>query len=370
MRVCIITLEGAREPKTWSRTPLSIIECMEKHNIEIDNLSYLGKNKHYVWGKIKAAFYKLFYNYGGNFRDPFPFWYRMNANFFEKEMEKFNSDAYIFMGEQCARHKEKLRGKTYVYLDRIIGEMARFDEDMRLGKEWFIKGYEENDRRSLSCMEHIFTLNDWSKNEIINRYGISSNKITNVGVGINLVAYLGEKNYKNHEMMIVLRKGTEHYKGLDLLLDAFIIAKKEIDDLTLHVVGTDYMSVRGVYYYANQPRSVTECLFKKCSLYVMPALLEPNGTTYLEALANKTPTVGLNRFAFPEFCGYGKYGFIVDKPTPTDVAKSIIEAYSDPERLEKMGKEGQDYVLNRFTWENVTKSMLNVIRNDLEGLDE
>lgn len=370
MRVCIITAENAREPKTWSRTPLSIIECMEKENIDIDNLNYLDKNKHYGWGKIKAAFYKIFYHYGVTLRDPFPFWYRMNAHFFEKEMAKFNSDVYIFMGEQCVRNKEKLNGKTYVYLDRIVGEMARFDENIRLGKEWFIKGCEENDRKCLSCMDHIFTLNDWSKNEIINRYGISCNKVTNIGVGINLVAYSGEKNYKNHEMLIVLRKGTEHYKGLDLLLDAFLIARKEIADLTLHVVGTDYKSVQGVYYYENQPRSVTVGLFQQCSLYVMPALLEPNGTTYLEALANKTPTVGLNRFAFPEFCGYGKYGFIVDNPTPSDVAKSIIEAYSDPERLETMGKEGQEYVLNRFTWENVTQSMLNIIRKDLKRLDE
>ena len=66
----------------------------------------------------------------------------------------------------------------------------------------------------------------------------------------------------------------------------------------------------GVTYYYNEPRSKTVELLQKATLYVMPAIREPNGITYLEALANKTPIIGLNRFAFPEFCGYGEYGFI------------------------------------------------------------
>ena len=364
MNICIITLESAREPKTWSRTPLSIIECLEKRNIGIENLSYLGKNRHYGLGKIKAVFDILFYNYGGSFRDPFPAWYPINARFFEKEMAKYDSDAFLFMGEHCVRNRENLQGKTYVYMDRNVGEIVRFDEDKRICKNLFLKKYEENDIMSLSCMDHIFTMNDWSRNELINRYGIAKSKITNIGFGINLPEYHGMKQYDNHKMLIVLREGTEHYKGLDLLLDAFLIAKSKITDLTLHVVGTDYKTINGVYYHYNQPRSVTEELFRKCSLYTMPALLEPNGITYLEALANKTPIVGLNRFAFPEFCGYGKYGFIVERDDPQEVSEAIIKAFSNTSELERMGNEGQEYVHNTFSWETATEKMVSVISND------
>ena len=59
----------------------------------------------------------------------------------------------------------------------------------------------------------------------------------------------------------------------------------------------------------------------------MPALLEPNGTTYLEALANKTPTVGLNRFAFPEFCGKWFEGCVINHKdeNPANNAATNIE---------------------------------------------
>lgn len=365
MKLCIITQEDAREPQTWSRTPLSVIECMEKENVCIENLSYLGKIHHYGLGKIKSIYSKIFYSYGNCFRDPFPLWYRIHSHFFEKEMRKYDSDAFLFMGEQCLKNKKNIKGKVYVYLDRIIGEIAKYEEDTRKGKRKFINDYKKIDKKSLECMDHIFTLNDWCKKLLINSYGISEKRVTKVGVGINLIPFYGEKNYCNYKMLIVLRKGTEHYKGLDLLLDAFSIVKESIPNLTLHVVGTDYVKKDGVFYYFDQPRSVTVKLFQECSLYVMPALLEPNGTTYLEALANKTPIIGLNRFAFPEFCGYGKYGFIVNKPDTEELAKCIENAYKNPKLLKTMGDNGQNFVLKQFTWDNVTQSMLDVIKNDL-----
>ena len=369
MKLCIITMENARDNHTWSGTPKTIIQYFEKQNIEFSNLSYVDKLQHcgvrinHGWGIIKKVINKFVYSYDNGFRDPFPFWYSIYANFFEKEMSKYKADAYFFMGEQCLRNRQKINGKVYAYLDRMIGTMCEYDEDKRIGKKWFIKNYERNDKESLLCMNHIFTQNNWSKDIIISQYGIPKSRVTNVGIGINIKGYYGKKDYENHKILIVLRRGTEHYKGLDLLLDAFILAKKEISDLTLHVVGTDYKEIAGVHYYDNQPRSTTVKLFQKCALYAMPALLEPNGITYLEALANKTPTIGLNRFAFPEFCGYGKYGFIVENPVAEEVTNAILKAFSDTKKLVNMGLNGQKYVLEKYTWENVTNSMLKIVND-------
>ena len=90
----------------------------------------------------------------------------------------------------------------------------------------------------------------------------------------------------------------------------------------------------------------------------MPALFEPNGITYLEALANKAPIVGLNRFAFPEFAGYGKYGFIVDNADKDLLAHTIIDALSDKQRLEIMGIKGQEYVISNFSWDKTVSSLI------------
>lgn len=170
---------------------------------------------------------------------------------------------------------------------------------------------------------------------------------------------LWRENYDDNLLLIVLRKGTEYYKGLLLLIDAFDIVKEKVSNAKLAIVGTDEVrSQEGVTYYHNKSRETTVELFKRCTLYTMPALAEPNGTTYVEALANKAPIVGLNKFSAPEFSGYGKYGFMASEATPQSVADVIIEALSDKERLKRMGEEGQQFVMKTFTWEVVCQKML------------
>jgi glycosyltransferase involved in cell wall biosynthesis len=182
-------------------------------------------------------------------------------------------------------------------------------------------------------------------------------KIANVGFGINAQFYEEEKDYNNHLMLIVLRKGTEYVKGLYLLLDAFEKLKKRIPDAQLAVVGTECRAINGVQYYYNQPREKTLGLFRECTLYVMPNILEPNGITYLEALANKAPIVGLDRFSVPEFSGYGKWGFYIKDEDPDQLADLLEEALSNPKRLEVMGLQGQKFVHERYTWDQTASEI-------------
>ncbi|MCS2966996.1 glycosyltransferase [Bacteroides ovatus] len=83
------------------------------------------------------------------------------------------------------------------------------------------------------------------------------------------------KNYDDNLLLIVLRKGTEYYKGLLLLIDAFDIVKEKVSNAKLAIVGTDEVrSQEGVTYYHNKSRETTVELFKRCTLYTMPALAE------------------------------------------------------------------------------------------------
>ena len=90
----------------------------------------------------------------------------------------------------------------------------------------------------------------------------------------------------------------------------------------------------------------------------MPAVREPNGITYLEALASKTPIIGLNRFAFPEFSGDGQFGFIVPEYNSELLANTIINALSNPSLLNKMGLEGQAFVKGKYDWDIVVDKIM------------
>lgn len=256
--------------------------------------------------------------------------------------------------------------KSYLFADAITHERYKYYPYARKRSKWKDKLLNfllinSEDRQFLS-MEHIFTQSDWVKNYLISNLGYSADKVEKVGFGLNVKLLKEEKNYDNNLLLIVLRKGNEKLKGLCLLLEAFQVVKKQIPDVRLAVVGTDGEKQDGVTYYYNQPRSVTLELFNQATLYVMPALNEPNGQTYLEGLANKAPIVGLNRFAFPEFSGYGKYGYICQKEDPKELADILIQALSNKESLKDKANAGYNYIANlNYNWENIVKRFIEVI---------
>lgn len=257
------------------------------------------------------------------------------------------------------------KSKYAYYTDIYLADVLPFYKQKKRGADWFIKRYNRNLKEQYDRCNLIFTQNEWTRKSIIEKLNIPANKVKNVHFGVNLIPYNGPKNYNRNLLLIVLRKGLEEYKGLYLLLDAFRILKKRISNIELAVVGTDVGSeIDGVTCYYNQPRETTVELFKEATLYTMPAIREPNGITYLEGLANKAPIVGLNRFAFPEFSGYGEWGFLCHNEDPEELANVIFNALSNKHRLLEMGIKGQHFVKKNFKWENVSESILSYMKSD------
>lgn len=366
MKICITSAFEMHDKRGWSGTVAALVEQFEARGYVLDNFAEEGKFKYLIRGKLRRLYGILFYQKYSCRADEFGFFHH-NAARYRKYLKDYDDDVLLFTGEHCLDRPMPGEIKCYAYIDRVWSPLIRMENTHKPGVERYIRRYEKNDKISLSYLEKCFTENEWSRRYIIDNYGLSEDKIINVGVGINTQYYMGKKDYSKHDLLIVLREGTENYKGLDLLLEAFQITRKYINDLSLHVVGTDYKKAVGVYYYYGLPRSVTIDLFQKCSLFAMPALLEPQGIVYLEALANKTPILGLNRFAFPEICGYGRYGFIASNATSESVSEQIIYAFSDPSRLEKMGLEGQQMVMKRYNWNAVVEKMLDVINVTTEN---
>jgi glycosyltransferase involved in cell wall biosynthesis len=82
----------------------------------------------------------------------------------------------------------------------------------------------------------------------------------------------------------------------------------------------------------------------------MPALHEPWGLVYLEALACRCAVLGLDRNALGEITGAGKYGFLVRHATPAAIADALVLAFSDTDKLRSMAAAGQEHCLSTYSW--------------------
>jgi len=114
------------------------------------------------------------------------------------------------------------------------------------------------------------------------------------------------------------------------------------------------------------PWEELECLFNSASLFAMPAEYEPWGLVYIEALACRTPILGLNRNALPEFTQNGKSGFLLNDVTPEALAECLLVALSDPDRLAQMGRIGQEHVLRQYTWKAVAERIISRLFGNAE----
>lgn len=351
-----------RSKSTWSGTSYAIISALEKRNHIVDTYDVFEPINKHVAFVIKIL-------------GKFVYWRQYARSFAlnticEKSLDKFlkgkKFDCILFIAESV--YVKRCDTPVYVYMDAVLGpllEQYPYKRDKKVPLfGFFYNKYCQNDKKALMRANCVFSETDWVRNYLLGEYHINPNKLQNIGCGVNLNPLSDVKSYDENLLLIVLRKGVEKLKGLYLLLEAFRIAKKTIPSVKLAIVGTDLGGEEGVSYYYNQSRSVTVDLFKRCTLYTMPALGEPNGVTYLEALANKSPIVGLNRFAFPEFAGYGKYGFICKNEDPNDLASVIIDALSDKERLARMGEAGQRFVMERYSWDIVVDKMIAEISRD------
>jgi glycosyltransferase involved in cell wall biosynthesis len=81
-------------------------------------------------------------------------------------------------------------------------------------------------------------------------------------------------------------------------------------------------------------------------------------------MISRTPVMGLNRNGLPEIVQNGRFGFVVDSDSPEALAEAIIDATSDADRLEEMGRLGQQYVLDHYSWDIVGQRMFDVIERD------
>lgn len=195
-------------------------------------------------------------------------------------------------------------------------------------------------------------------------------RVTALGSGLGSIEpYHGPKDYGRDRLLIVA-KVRPHEKGLPLLLEAFRLARAQRPALQLTVIGgasnPALQGLEGVHGTGWISAEELQALFNQSCLYVMPASYEPWGLSYLEALACRTPIVGLARGAVPEISGDGRYGFLLERADAGELARLLLDALSDPARLERMGSAGQQHCLATYQWKQVAQAMARIMTGPQE----
>jgi glycosyltransferase involved in cell wall biosynthesis len=244
-------------------------------------------------------------------------------------------------------------GRHYIFIDSTFHLLSNneFTGYHILQKARF----DDLERKSFHSAEHLFAISEYVREDLIGHYGVPPDRITVVGTGRGRITpYFGAKEYEDGTVLFVAKERFEE-KGGKLLLDAFpklttVYPKVKLIMVCERKYQALVESVPNAMFKTSLPWEELESLFHRAALFAMPALHEPWGLVYLEALASRCPVLGLNRNALAEITGGGKYGFLVQHATPAAIADALIRAFSDAEKLRSMAAAGQEHCLSTYSW--------------------
>jgi phosphatidylinositol alpha-1,6-mannosyltransferase len=187
-------------------------------------------------------------------------------------------------------------------------------------------------------------------------------------VDTHAVQSLREKLVGNSRMVLMVGRVLETRKGFDKSIEALKYVLQTGLDVKLVIAGpgdskhlealSGNAGLRShVIFTGSVERDELMRLFAACDLFLLPARtmgdgnLEGFGIVYLEANLMGKPVIGGRTGGTMEAVSDSESGLIVDGNEEHEIAAAIVRILTDPELAEKLGQNGRQRVLDRFTTE-------------------
>ncbi|MEI8338934.1 MAG: glycosyltransferase family 1 protein [bacterium] len=231
----------------------------------------------------------------------------------------------------------------------------------------------------------IVTVSKSSKNDILDKLKVSSDKVKVVYNGVDhSVFYRRTKNeietakekYGIESKYIIYVGNFEPRKNLPALVDAYIkLPHKHTSKYALLLVGsggwlsedienTIKKSQESGFNIITPKSRVTDedlpAIYSGASVLVHPAIYEGFGLTLLQAMACGTPVIAANNSSLPEVVGNA--GLLIDCKNDTPIVKAITDVLENKSLRQKIIAAG-NLQSKKMTWDKTATELANLIKN-------
>lgn len=351
-------------PKTWSGTPFYIYSELLKNENLGNTLDFCGSINKYILF-LTNQFSRIYYCKSDDIN--FGFFNRLlfSSRVISMAKRSYSNHTLHFGSLGLPFYSTPKSQNHYLFCDSTWHLWSTNSHLTRNYSKRLLLDANKIANVAYHKMEHIFSTSEYVKSDLIDYYKIPAEKITVVGTGLGIIKpFFGEKNYNNNKVLFVAKERFEDKGGLQVI-EAFRIIHQRNRAISLIIVGQDEYKKRinfpNIKTFGFVSLENLQNLFNEASLFLMPAINEPWGYVYLEAMACKMPIVGINKNSFPELSKNGRFGFGLESSNPEELADLIINAMFDTKKLDQMGIEAQNYVLNNFSWESTVSTIINKI---------
>ena len=171
--------------------------------------------------------------------------------------------------------------------------------------------------------------------------------------------YVGaQSDYKNIPRLAAAHQQLlERHPGLGLVLVGKKSAMHERNEALFHK-----KQYKNIYFAGFVTDEELAWLYKKCTAYVFPSLMEGFGLPGLEAMAHGAPVVSSDRTCLPEV--YGDAAWYFDPEDIDDMAERIDQVLSDKNLRKELVEKGT-FKVKEYSWQRMAKQTHAVYMNAL-----
>ncbi|MDD2889123.1 MAG: glycosyltransferase family 4 protein [bacterium] len=187
--------------------------------------------------------------------------------------------------------------------------------------------------------------------------GVDTTKFSSV---VKPIPELNKGNFFN----ILFVGRFEPRKGLDYLISAFQLVRKEIKSARLIVVGKGWLNdtviknnMEGINFVGFVEPALLPSYYASCHIFCSPATdRESFGIVLLEGMSAGACVIASNIEGYSQVVKDGEDGLLFEPKNPVVIADTIIKLYKEPELYNRLVTNGQQTAL-KYSWDKVTKEI-------------
>ncbi len=237
------------------------------------------------------------------------------------------------------------------------------------------------ERRGMYMADRVVAVSNFTKNILINRYGVPEGKITVVHNGINENDYMSVledspasvvSGLKSHGYKIVLfvgritfQKGPDYFVKMAKKIREYepntffvVCGSGDMEKQMIHEVAAARMSDRFIFAGFLRGESLNT-VYKAADIYIMPSVSEPFGLTPLEAMIQDTPVLISHQTGVSEVVSHALKANFWDVD---DMASKVISVLRNPSLQQCLKNNGRTEV-SRMNWNLAGEKLLSLYKN-------
>lgn len=239
-----------------------------------------------------------------------------------------------------------------------------------------------NEKRNYNLAKKVIVVTKGIKEEIINLYSILDDKIivVNNGANVDLFCPVSQIEAKNKlkldpsKIYLCFVGNCAPWQGVEYLIKASPLVLKKKSNTGFLIVGdgvmknqwmklVDELEVSNNFYFIGSiPYELVPIYINASDICVVPKKPIKSGYSPLklyEYMACGKPIIATNTDGF-ELLEESNAGILIDPENSTEFANSIIMLLNNPKLMSHMGENGRRYVVEKHTWDNIAKQIINI----------